>query len=213
MSAFRPISPHAALQIFEEADIGADKQRLMANLAMAGVVKGYARLVETEAPGASRTELRDARIDRSLWRRIVAEEKIAEVYGEGSVHLDAKDHHTQPTRISVIGIRFDAVSVRAAAADHGAASALCKAPALPVIKPQPAVAPVLAAESGALPAPSRLRPALAPESVQESIDDTAAILGVSRGTVYNLIKRGQLAVKKVGTRTLVLSDSIRALLA
>jgi excisionase family DNA binding protein len=44
-----------------------------------------------------------------------------------------------------------------------------------------------------------------------SVADTAATLGISRGTVYNLINRGQLHVAKVGRRTVVSTASIRAL--
>ncbi|WP_210359310.1 hypothetical protein [Sphingomonas beigongshangi] len=77
-------------------------------------MNGYARLIETDVPGALRHEVRDSRIDRSIWRRIGAENKTADGFGAGSVHLDGPVVG-QP--ISVIGVRFDQASVTSAAQD------------------------------------------------------------------------------------------------
>lgn len=43
------------------------------------------------------------------------------------------------------------------------------------------------------------------------INDTCAALGVGRNSVYNLIAAGKLATVKIGRRTLVKADSIRAM--
>lgn len=228
MTAFRPISPHDALQILDEAKIGADLQQLLANLAMAGVVKGYARLIETEVPGATRTEVRDSRIDRSIWRRVLAEGRVADVYQAGSVHLGGQG---ATDRVSVIGIRFDASSVATAASEHGytppsklvAASKAAKPKAL--ADPEQ---PTLALDSDAhdptathvdgvndtkAERPKKARASLDPNTVALSVDEAAEVLGVSKGTVNNLVRAGKLTVTKIGRRTIVQADSVRALLA
>lgn len=221
VTAFRPISPHAAIQILDAADIGADLHRLLANLAMAGLVKGYARLIEGETAGQPRTEVRDSRIDRGIWRRIVAEDRIAAVYEEASVHLDEDG---DGNRVSVIGIRFDATSVNRAAAEHGAVPAAAPAPIVthivpPAKKSRPAPSPAydqsvpFTVVDAPVVSAGRQRAVLDPGTVALSIQETADVLGVSKGTVNNLINQGKLTSKKIGRRTLVQADSVRAFLA
>ena len=43
------------------------------------------------------------------------------------------------------------------------------------------------------------------------VEEAAAALSVSRGTVYNLINRGRLKVVKIGRSTRITTESIRAL--
>jgi hypothetical protein len=196
VTAFRPISPHAAIQILDAADIGADLHRLLANLAMAGLVKGYARLIESETIGQPRTEIRDSRIDWSIWRRIVAEDRIPAVYDDASVHLDDDG---AGNRVSIIGIRFDAASVNRAAAEHGAVPIAVHAPIVTHVVPpgrklRPAPSPVCEEQmpftvvaAPVVPA-GRQRAVLDPGTVALSIQEAADVLGVCKGTVNNLIK-------------------------
>ncbi len=46
-----------------------------------------------------------------------------------------------------------------------------------------------------------------------SVPDAATRIGVSRSGLYILIARGEIPVAKVGNRTLVLDDDLRAYLA
>jgi excisionase family DNA binding protein len=46
-----------------------------------------------------------------------------------------------------------------------------------------------------------------------SVDETAACLGISRETVYVLIRSGQLCTRKAGTRTIIAVRAIEAYLA
>ena len=48
------------------------------------------------------------------------------------------------------------------------------------------------------------------EIIAASINDTARSLGLGRTKIYELIKSGELAAIKVGRRTLVKVDSVRA---
>jgi excisionase family DNA binding protein len=49
------------------------------------------------------------------------------------------------------------------------------------------------------------------EPVLVPINGTCAALGVGRNKVYDLIKEGKLEVVKIGRRTLVKTDSIKAM--
>lgn len=44
-----------------------------------------------------------------------------------------------------------------------------------------------------------------------SINRTAKVLGVGRSTIYKLIKTGQIDALKIGTRTLITTESIARL--
>jgi excisionase family DNA binding protein len=212
VTAFRLISPHAALQILETADVRVDHRLFLANLAMAGVVRGHARLTETEGAGAGIAEVRDGRISRAMWRRIIAEDRVAEVYDTAAVHFDGGG---QADRVSIIGIRFDAATVVSAAAEHGVAPPPTVAgigKAKPKPSPEPLVVEPAPLNSGEVPiAPIKpSRAVLDAGTIALSKNEAAEVLGVSLGTVNNLIKRGELKAKNSGRRVLVQADSIRA---
>lgn len=46
-----------------------------------------------------------------------------------------------------------------------------------------------------------------------SIAQTARILGIGRSTLYNLIKDGQLPIRKLGKRTLILREDLELFIA
>jgi excisionase family DNA binding protein len=46
-----------------------------------------------------------------------------------------------------------------------------------------------------------------------SVPDAARRIGISRSGLYILIERGEIPIAKVGNRTLVLDDDLRAYLA
>lgn len=49
------------------------------------------------------------------------------------------------------------------------------------------------------------------EPIAASVNETVRLLGLGRTKVYELINSGQLITVKIGRRTLVRTDSIRAL--
>jgi hypothetical protein len=70
MVAFVPISPAAARQLLDgigEVDSGV----LLGDFVEHGLIKAYARVVETLSTGGGRQEVRDARIPAAIWKRIV----------------------------------------------------------------------------------------------------------------------------------------------
>jgi excisionase family DNA binding protein len=50
------------------------------------------------------------------------------------------------------------------------------------------------------------------EALAYSIPDAAQRIGISRSGLYVLIERGEIPIAKVGNRTLVLDDDLRAYL-
>lgn len=51
------------------------------------------------------------------------------------------------------------------------------------------------------------------DRIAYSIKETCNLLGLGKTRVYELCNSGDLKVKRIGRRTLVLADSIRALIA
>ncbi len=49
------------------------------------------------------------------------------------------------------------------------------------------------------------------ETIAASVNDTARSLGLGRTKIYELINAGKLTTVKIGRRTLIKTDSIRAL--
>ncbi len=58
--------------------------------------------------------------------------------------------------------------------------------------------------------PSTGGPTVAPAAL--SIPDSGRYLGLSRGTIYNLVKRGELRRVKVGRRSLIARQDLDAFL-
>ena len=52
-----------------------------------------------------------------------------------------------------------------------------------------------------------------PAPLAHSVPDAARRIGISRSGLYVLIARGEIPIAKVGNRTLVLDDDLRAYLA
>ncbi|HEX7782132.1 MAG TPA: hypothetical protein VF509_04945 [Sphingobium sp.] len=209
MTAFRPISPAAALSIFGESDL--DVRALLADLADAGVVKTYARVLEQQDSDGQR-ESRDTKLPRSVWRQIIDGGKIGDVFSTGSVRLSASSEGGTQTTIVAIGIRFDDKSVLAARADHcdtfaPSATDIPQRSSAPSFQPEPEAS----IETAAPPPPARrVLPASIPDgALQLSIDRTAAVLGVGRTTVYKMIAEGQLNMNKTRGRSHVTVESIR----
>jgi Helix-turn-helix domain len=220
--AFNSISPAAARQLLGGVS-AADEDTLLSDFVEAGLIRAYARVVETFAADGGRSEVRDAQIQRDLWRRIVAEGKVTQFLARSSIKLDGDGLVGGRPAVTITGVRFNETNVRDVAAQHGAAT-----PATP--KQLPPKAPPAAHRSTQKPVdapplielvpspgpenlPARGEPALRPRAtlpagnVMVSIADTMDILDVSRGTVGNMIKRGDLDAKKIGSRTLIPAES------
>ena len=51
------------------------------------------------------------------------------------------------------------------------------------------------------------------EPLAVSVKEAARIVGLSRSRLYELISSGQIEARKVGTRTIIPTESLRALVA
>ena len=123
MNAFAPIPPSAALAIMDGIP---EAHSVLVDLAQAGIVKGYARLLEIEGP-AGKSASRDKRIPTDVWRRFVLAWKVKDLFASGTVRIPAGISASDEPSIVAIGIRFDPASVRRAADEHGQTARLATA--------------------------------------------------------------------------------------
>jgi excisionase family DNA binding protein len=57
-----------------------------------------------------------------------------------------------------------------------------------------------------------MMPNLEARPVAHRIPNAVRLAGISRSVIYQLIKRGQLPIVKIGRRTLIADDDLRALI-
>ncbi|HEX7822709.1 MAG TPA: hypothetical protein VF463_19070 [Sphingobium sp.] len=215
MSAWKPIAPNEAIKLLEAAEIGVDPAALLLDLAQAGLVKGYARLVSRPHAGG---EVRDPKIDRDLWRQIISAGKGADVFASGSVRMDD---------VTVIAIRFDERSVRTAATEHGAQAVR---PVVASPSPSARSAPKVTEPQASTPSPANCRdreiqPTAAPPKFAKAtarpagqipegaiVLDTpaaAAALCIGKTKLVSLANEGKIERRSVGRRTVYTVESIR----
>lgn len=213
MVAYTPISPRLASDIVDQAQIDAAWDAL-ASFAEAGIVKAYARLAETVHTDGRREEVRDKRITRELWRRIVAEGRAQDI-ASGTVRLQGSAEFGGGPKVTLIGIGFDDASVRAFASRHGTPLPV------PQVAPQPtpftpvadaSAPPAAPAVAAAKPRSSRPVPTAAPGAQAVTIDQACAMLNVGRTTIYELNKQGKLTITKIGRRSVIAIEEINRLL-
>lgn len=220
MVAFVPISPAAARQLL--TGITASQDELLSDFVGAGLIKAYARVVETLSANGGRSEVRDAQLKRDMWKRVVAEGKLERLLATSSVTLEGDALVGGRPSVIITGVRFNEANVRDVAAQHCDAPSVVKRPEAP--KKPKAVMPAATPTSPDAPpfieipdvancADRKIRAGLPNDAVTVSIKDAMDILDVSRGTIGNLIKRDVLEARKVGSRTLIVADSIRAILS
>ena len=219
MGSFNPIAPRKAAELVDMADLG-KASVVLADFAVAGLIKAYARIIETVDASGARAEVRDSRISRDLWRRICDEGKVADIWATGSVRLPGSDLRGGMPSVSLIGIRFDDKSLQTVIAQHGGEPS-------PVVQPpkdarsdanRAAELPsALVATSSPLPpteavvSTKRTPQGLPDGAVTITVAQAEAALGLGRTTIDKLMKNGTLVRVKVGSRTLITVDSIRAM--
>ena len=226
MTAFNPIGPGRAIEFCDIAQLP-DAKTVIAEFAAAGLIRSYARLIETIEAGGRCIELRDATIPRDLWRRIIAERKLADVWNTATVKLDGSPNHGTPA-VKVVGIRFNEIDLTNAAKAHsfpagrgssssGAATAAVgvrtDAESKPLailhsVETQGAeVSKADAPTKNAKATPSSPTPNL--NSITISVEDAVAVSNLSRSTIYKLMDNRTLENTKVGRRRLINTQSLK----
>ncbi len=216
MSAFKPIPPCSATEMFELNP--AEGLRIIADLAEAGLVKAYARMIERVQPCGSRESVRDKRIAPEMWRRINSEGKTSDVL-TGTVRLEGSPEFGGGPKITLIGIRFDPVSLRKAAEDHGAdhvatVSSVSEAKPAKVNPPRQAEDTHLDSTS-APPAPRSSAPRYVPAPSNASllkVEQAMGLLNMGRTKLYDLVKSEDLELVKIGAASRITRDSIERFL-
>jgi hypothetical protein len=222
---FNPIAPRKAAELVDTADLG-EASAVLADFAVAGLIKAYARVIETVGADGHRAEIRDSRIPRDLWRRICDENKVADIWSTGSVRLEGSDLRSGAPAVSLIGIRFDDKTLLNVLAQHGGEVGSIAPSVSPVEPLSPAHVDAEAQAPASPPAPapaSRQVPVTAPRlkalplgipdgAVTVTVAQAVTALGLGRTTVDKMMRNGALVRVKVGARTLITADSIRAIL-
>ena len=217
MSAFTPIPPVAALAMMDGIP---EARSLLADLAQAGIVKGYARLLEIEGP-AGTSSSRDKRIPADVWKRIVSSWKVNDLFANGTVRLPAGIATSDEPSIVAIGIRFDPASVKRAAEEHGKAPPKADARVDPqAADSQAKPVTTTAVDPGAPQKPTpqtlpskkavqRSSSALLEDRVQLTKKEAADILNISMSTLQKLINQGTLETTNTFSRVHVTVASIK----
>ncbi|MBZ9647072.1 helix-turn-helix domain-containing protein [Sphingobium sp. 3R8] len=145
-------------------------------------------------------------MSRETWERIIAHNKIDDVFSTGSVRITDGDQDDGP-RLTAIGIRFDAKSIASAATKHGLMTAKAIDPPTPLESaPDQSTASPPSVTSRGIKRHVRIIPQGA---LQLTIDEVMAVLAVGRTTLYKLINDGTLEMKKTGGRSHVTMLSVR----
>lgn len=230
MSAFNPIGPNRAVEICDAAQV-ADAKAVIAEFAAAGLIRSYARLIETVQAEGKVLEKRDATIPRDLWRRIIAERKLADVWGNSTAKLEGSSNLGTPA-IKVVGIRYNETDIAKMAQAHGSSfgdgtfdngSANATAKTGPTAEREIIAAPPRTGEQEAQASPAgtsavkakatKPRPAPNLNSITVSVNDAVALSNLSRSTIYTLMDKGALKSTTQGRRRLVVTQSLKDLLA
>lgn len=182
-----------------------DARTLLADLAEAGIIKGYARLLKRGL-----VESRDCRIPRDVWGQIIAHQKVDDVFTKHSMRIAPDGEPAGDQGIAALGIRFEEKSIAAAALQHGLLSRELSAEPESAPTNMPNVAVAEEEDAPATPPRAKAAPRLVPEgALQLTVDETMAALGIGRTTLYKLIGEGQLVMKKTGGRSHITAQSIR----
>jgi hypothetical protein len=105
LTAFVPVSPMKAVELVESAGI-MDARRVISDNAAAGLVKSYARVIETEPVAGGKDRVLGAAVPVDLRQRIIREGVVADVWTGGTVRLAAADLIGGAPAVSITGIGF-----------------------------------------------------------------------------------------------------------
>lgn len=207
LNALTTMTPMKAAELVEAAGIE-DARRIIADFAAAGLVKSYALVIETiDARGVS-TCLRGATIPTEVWQRVVLDGIADNVWTGGTVRVAGGELIGSAPASVVTGITFNAKHIDWLISHHDGAPKLRRTRARPSQKKKPAqvvvASPPASGDDHAPLQMHRRKPdpgAIPPGALLATIGQTMKALGLSRGTINNLLKRGTLVRKETGLRS------------
>lgn len=204
MTALRSISPQQALAIVDRAGVP-DPQRLMVDFAAAGLVKGYALVIETLAPHKKTNIVRGAAISTNLWKRVQRESQSDGLWRGGTLRLGVDPANNLP-EVQITGLTFSEKSVQRLIDYHGGGvPQVRQAPAEERQREKPG--DLKAARDNSGPDPS----AILPGAILATVNQAMAALGLGRTKINALMNDGRLIRRKVDRSTLIEVESIRRL--
>lgn len=192
-----------AADLVEAAGIK-NARRIIADFAAGGFVKSYAKSIETIDERGVGTVVLGPKIPSTLWKRIVQTGQDRDVWSTGTVHLAGS--------AIITAITFKPNDIDELIAHHVGKSRSRRPDPQPSVELDaslPAVtadAPLTRAKERE-PNPS----AIPPGALLASVDEAMSALGVSRGTINNLINNGTLIRTKIGRAVRIEVASIHAL--
>ncbi len=121
VTAFRSISPQQAIAIVERGGVS-DARRLIVDFAAAGLVKGYALVIETLAAPEDIRTIRGAAISTDLWKRVQMAGLAEDVWRGGTLRLVVDPSKGLP-EVSITGVSFSEKSLHRLVEHHGSDAA------------------------------------------------------------------------------------------
>lgn len=210
MTASNLILPRALLKALGTAPDGEDLKAIIVDLAAGDQIQAVAHYLNDHRE-IDHLRVENARITAHQWQRIVYENKVEDVWKNGTVRLDS-DLKNHLYYVEIIGIKFDETQVREALECFGltlnAEQSVPdqRAPASPRLVKQPV-------DEAAYTPPSShdYLPSL-DEVATMNVRHAARHLTIGRTNIYDRIKDGSLQSAKVGARTVITTASIKELL-
>lgn len=241
MTHFNPVSVGRAAEIVAEAEV-LNGRSLLVHYAAAGLVRAYARLIEVWDVNGTKTDRRDCTISRDQWRRVIDDGAVDQVWDASTVTLGHPGPEGRSAMVMTGIRFHEADVVKAAcehgAGQAGLKTTFRQQPAPPFpaehyLPCDKAKTPV-SLSAGAVPdertamngqrhdrhsafreeekADRRSPRPVNPHALTVSVEDAAAMTGLSRQTIYNRIKQGKLESTTSGKRRLVSMASLREMM-
>lgn len=201
MTAFQPLSASAAIGLVEAAGIQ-DARQMIADFAAAGLLKTYALAIETVEEGGQRSTIRGSAIPAELWHRIVDEGRLDDAWRGGMVRLTAG----QP-QVAITGISFSEKHVERLVEQRRPALATAS-----IRRAEPAPVSEVPEQRTRNRKPVPAASGIPDAAELVTVDQAMAALGLGRTKINELMGEGSLTRVKIGRRTLIKVESIRALI-
>lgn len=210
LTAFVPISPMKAIELVENAGI-LNARRVISDNAAAGLVKSYARVIETEPVAGGKDRLLGAAVPVDLWQRIIREGVVEDVWTGGTVRLAAGDLIGGAPAVDITGIGFAEKHLHETIEHHRGHVSATPRPKKPACEPAEEIAGPLSepAAERHVPDPS----AIPAGALLCTIKQAMAALGMGRTKVNEMVADGRLVRVKIDGAARIEVASIQRLIA